>query len=300
MIKTVPKQTSARLFNVVISNVKGGEGVERLSICSLRSGSTGNAIVVTDGKTNVLVDCGISGRLAECCLEEIGIMPDEISALVVTHEHIDHIKGVGIFSRKHNVPIYANEETWRAMSGHIGKIEEENIKVIKTGETFIIEDIKAMSFATSHDAAEPIGYVFENDENKVSIATDLGEINDGIFEAISGSSAVLLEANYDLNMLEIGTYPYELKRRIKSKNGHLCNDTAGEFAVELVKSGVKEIVLGHLSRENNHPKLAYQTVKNILEEHGILLDRDVFLHVALRDSVLKERTGFWKIKKNAV
>ncbi len=277
--------------------MKGGEGVARLSICSLRSGSTGNAIVVTDGKTNILVDCGISGRLAECCLKEIGIMPDEVAALLVTHEHIDHIKGAGIFSRKHNTPIYANAETWRAMNGHVGKIKEENIRVINTGEPFIIEDIKVGSFATSHDAAESVGYVFENAENKVSIATDLGEISNKIFEAVSGSSVILLEANYDLNMLEIGPYPYELKRRIKGKNGHLCNDVAGEFAAELVKAGVKEIVLGHLSQENNHPKLAYQTVKNALEEHGLLLDRDVRLHVAMRDCTLKECSGFWQIKK---
>lgn len=272
----------------------------RLNICPLRSGSTGNSVVVTDGDNIVLVDCGISGRTAEGCLAEVGIEPKEINALFVTHEHIDHIKGVGVLSRKHNIPIYANLGTWRAMSGHIGKISEENIRILETEKPFNVGSIGVSTFATSHDAAESVGYVFENAENKISIATDLGEISKGILEAVSGSSVVLLEANYDLNMLEIGSYPYELKRRIKGKYGHLCNDEAGEFAVSLVKSGVKEIVLGHLSRENNHPQLAFQTVKNVLEKNGIILERDVRLHVALRDALGTSCSGFWERKKNAV
>ena len=280
--------------------MRGVKYVARLNICSLRSGSTGNAIIVSDKATNILVDCGISGRLAECSLEEIGISPGNISAIVVTHEHIDHIKGVGILSRKYALPIYANAKTWHAMSRHIGKINEENIRVIKTKEQFIIGDICVETFATMHDAAESVGYVFKNTENKISIATDLGVIGNEIFEAVSGSSVILLEANYDLNMLEIGPYPYELKSRIKGRFGHLCNDVAADAAVRLAQMGVKEIVLGHLSKENNHPELAFQTVKNALEEHGFLLDRDVRLHVAMRDSAGTECSGVWQKQKNAV
>ena len=272
----------------------------RLNICSLRSGSTGNSILVSDRTTSILVDCGISGRLAECSLKEIGISPDDISAIVVTHEHIDHIKGVGIFSRKYSVPVYANEKTWCAMSGHIGKIDEENIRIIKTKEQFIIGGICVETFATMHDATESVGYVFKNSENKIAIATDLGEIDNEIFDAISGSSVVLLEANYDFNMLEIGPYPYELKSRIKGCRGHLCNDTTAVAAVRLAQMGVKEIVLGHLSKENNHPQIAFQTVKNALEEHGFLLEQDVRLHVAMRDSTGCECSGFWQKQKDAV
>ncbi len=255
-----------------------------LKIYPLRSGSSGNATVISDKSTTILVDCGISGRATDESLCDLNFDPNQIVALLVTHEHIDHIKGVGIFSRKHNVPIYANAETWRAMKSYIGKISTENIKVFDNNSKFSIGDIEITPFLTSHDAARSVGYSFENTKNKVCVATDMGEINEEIIKILSGSSAVLLEANYDQNLLEIGPYPYDLKRRIKGRFGHLCNDETGKTAVQLVKSGVNEIILGHLSNENNHPQLAYQTVKDCFAENGIIIGQDVKLSVAKRHS----------------
>lgn len=257
-----------------------------IRLCPLRSGSQGNAVLVFTENTKLLIDCGISGKAVMSALDEIGIEPESLNAVLVTHEHIDHCRGIGILSRKLDIPIYANNGTWYGIetspSLKLGKLREDNIKIFPTGKEFEIGDIGIKSFEIPHDANEPVGYSFRYGSEKVAVATDMGKIEESVYDEIKESSVILLESNYDLNMLDIGGYPISLKRRIKSDIGHLCNDMAGELASRLVRSGTKQIVLGHLSGENNHPSVAFQTVKSILESDGIVLDTDMRLSVASR------------------
>ncbi len=233
----------------------------KLNLVPLRSSSKGNVSIVFNKNTRILVDCGISGKALEESLSAAGIGADSIDAIAVTHEHSDHIKGVGIISRKYNIPIFANGGTWRAMRSSLGKIKEENIRVFETGSEFYINDIRICAYPISHDAAEPVGYTFSFSGEKVAVATDMGTVTDAALEALSGCHTVLLEANYDLNMLEIGSYPYDLKCRIKGKCGHLDNCDSAALAKILAESGTENIILGHLSEENNYPPIAFETVR---------------------------------------
>lgn len=233
-----------------------------LRICPLKSSSKGNSTLITNENTKILVDCGISGKALCESLKKFGVSAAEIDAILITHEHTDHTKGVGVASRKYNLPIYLNALTWNFAKSQIGRIEEENLNIFGTGDEFYINDIKVKSFHTPHDAAESVGFVFEDSSGRAAIATDMGFVTDEVLSVICGCDTVLIEANYDLNMLEIGSYPYELKQRIKGNRGHLCNDDSGALAKILAESGVKEIILGHLSEENNFPLLALKTVEN--------------------------------------
>ncbi len=255
-----------------------------MNFCSLRSSSGGNSEVAFTDKTKILIDCGISGKAALCCLADINIAPNELSAIVVTHEHTDHVRGVGVLCRKLHIPIYASEGTWYAMEHEIGAIPEECIRVFSETD-FEIGDIAVHPFKIPHDAAEPCGYAFSADTGSAAVATDMGCIDEGVLDALSGCETVLLEANHDFNMLTMGSYPFPLKNRIKGRLGHLSNDDAAKMAAELARRGTKNILLGHLSRENNYPPLAYNTVKNVLESEGAEVGRDVMLGVAARDRV---------------
>lgn len=256
-----------------------------MELCSLRSGSTGNAILARTEKTKILIDCGISGKAAFSCLARLDIDPNEIAGVLVTHEHSDHTKGIGILARKLQIPIYANAETWKAMIGSLGKIDDAWIKVFATGQEFEIGDIGVRPFAIPHDAAEPVGYCFDGNGTRAAVATDMGEIWEDVADTLSGCEKVLLESNHDVHMLETGSYPYLLKQRVKGQRGHLSNEQAGQLAVKLAQSGTRQILLGHLSRENNYPQLAYQTVKNELESDGIRVGKDIWLGVAQRDEI---------------
>ncbi len=259
--------------------------MSQLKLCPLRSSSKGNTTIVFNKNTKILVDCGISGKTLEECLSSAELPCSAIDGIVITHEHSDHIKGAGVISRKYNIPVFANNPTWQAMEPQLGKIAPENKKIIEVGREFYIKDIKTNSFLTPHDAAQSVGYVFESAGEKVAVATDMGHITDEAFSAIRGSHTVLIEANYDENMLEIGSYPYELKQRIKGSSGHLCNHDSGCLAKALAESGTRKIILGHLSEENNFPLLALKTVENILSECQTLAD-ELSLSVMTREGKL--------------
>lgn len=231
-----------------------------IKFVSLVSGSSGNSTFVSDGKTKLLVDCGMSGKSLEKSLESIGERAAELSALLITHEHIDHVKGAGIIARRYNIPIYATAGTHSAME--IGKVSDE-CRCIAESE-FEIGSIGVKSFAIPHDAAEPVGYSFFACGEKVTVATDIGHMSDEVLENISESDRILLESNHDVEMLRLGSYPYQLKQRILGDNGHLSNDIAAETAVRLAQSGTRSIMLGHLSNENNYPQIAFSTVMNRL------------------------------------
>lgn len=256
-----------------------------MEFCSLYSGSSGNSLFVASDKTKILIDSGLSGKRIQEGLKEIGVNPNEIMGIVITHEHDDHIKSAGILSRRFNIPIYANTNTWEAMINSLGSIEKQNIKVFEGYYPFEIGDITVVPYAIPHDAAEPCGYSFINRGKKLSIATDIGYTSDTVKENIKDSDFILLESNHDVEMLKVGPYPYPLKRRILSDRGHLSNEDAGKTIVEILNSKIKKVMLGHLSHTNNYPELALRTVISELEINGIKDGRDVDIDIAYRDRV---------------
>lgn len=258
-----------------------------IKFCSLYSGSSGNAIFLSLGSTKLLVDAGLSAKRIIEALVSIGEKPSELSAILVTHEHSDHVKGVGILSRKFNIPIYANENTWEAMGTFIGPVNACNRAFFCTGTEFDIGGILIKAFPIPHDACEPVGYSFFAEDKKITIATDIGHMDLELLGCMEDSDLLLLESNHDVEMLKIGPYPWHLKKRIAGDRGHLSNDAAGEVIAHMAEKGTKRFLLGHLSRENNFPELAYQTVCNALQERKILAGTDILLDVALRDKVGK-------------
>lgn len=255
--------------------------------CSLASGSSGNCHLINDGENSILIDAGLSGKQIENKLEEISINPKSIVGILVSHEHSDHICGVGVLSRRYNVPIYANEGTWLGMGNRIGKIKDENIKYFNSEEGFCIKDFNIKSYSIPHDANEPVGFSIEKNNTKISIATDLGYIDENIINEVKDSNLLVLESNHDEEMVKVGKYPYYLKRRILSNIGHLSNEAAGNAIVDLVSKNVKSILLAHLSKENNFPELAIATVKNILEDKRITIGKDINLDLVYRDTISK-------------
>ncbi len=256
-----------------------------IKFCSLYSGSSGNSIFLSLGSTRLLVDAGLSAKRIIEALTSIGERPSELSAILVTHEHSDHIKGVGILSRKFNIPIYANENTWTAMQTLIGAVDVRNMAYFNTGSEFGIGDIVVKPFPIPHDACEPVGYSFFAEEKKITVATDIGHMDLELLNCMEDSDLLLLESNHDVEMLRMGPYPWHLKKRIAGDRGHLSNEAAGKVIAHMAEKGTKRFLLGHLSRENNFPELAYQTVCNALCERSIKAGMDIMLDVALRDRV---------------
>lgn len=256
-----------------------------MKFCSLYSGSSGNSLFVSSNNTKILIDAGLSGKRIQSALDTIAENPKEIGGIVVTHEHSDHIHGVGVLSRRFDLPIYANQKTWAAMMKDLGKIAEHNVKSFDFEKPFNIQDFQIEAFKTSHDAADPAGFVISDGKKRLGIATDSGMITPEMRSALCGCDLVVLESNHDVSMLEAGSYPFYLKQRIKSDFGHLSNETAGALALALVAKDTRQLVLAHLSQENNYPLLAYQTTARILTEAGVVLGGDVTLCVAKRSSV---------------
>lgn len=252
--------------------------------CSLYSGSSGNSILVGSDTTKILVDVGVPGKKITEALDRIKQDPKEIKGIFVTHEHSDHIKGIGIISRKFDIPIYANELTWNAMVSKIGKVKESNIKIIEKRSLTIIDDLKIQAFNTPHDAIAAMGYTITDQQgSKASIVTDIGTFTEEIRRNIKDSDILLLEANHDEEMVKFGPYPYELKRRVLSEVGHLCNEDCASAIVGIMEDKkFRRIVLGHLSNTNNVPELAYKAVINILEENGLSYKEDLKLTIAKR------------------
>ena len=225
-----------------------------LRFSPLFSGSSGNAVYVSGCDMQLLIDCGMSCARVTGELRAIGVSPEDIGGILVTHEHIDHIRGVGVFARKYRCPVYATEETWAAMGEKLGPIPPENRRMVRPGEDFFLGQLNVTPFPTPHDAACSVGYVLSTpDGARFALATDIGCVRSGWLDAVRGCAAVLLESNYDPGMLQAGRYPYDLKRRIQSRKGHLSNDDAAEAALALVHAGARQLVLGHLSKENNFP-----------------------------------------------
>ncbi len=250
---------------------------------SLVSGSSGNCSLISDGKTVILADCGLSCKKLEQALAKANVKPDSIDAIVITHEHSDHIKGAGIVSRKYSLPVFATAKTHETMD--IGSIDKKNIRYISPDIDFEIGTIGVCPFSIPHDAANPVGYNFFFGNKKLSLATDIGRMNDYIMSKLTGSIAVLLESNHDIDMLKYGRYPAVLKKRILGEFGHLSNDDAAKTVVELAKRGTRHVMLGHLSHDNNTPTAAYTKTADAITKSGLTLDKDIALSVAARFEV---------------
>lgn len=241
-----------------------------MKLCSIASGSSGNCIYVGTEQTNLLVDAGISAKRIENGLNGIDIMPDTLQGILITHEHSDHVAGLGILARKYQIPIYSTYETSRAIRQikNIGNIPEELFHYVKPNEAFQINDIHVEPFSTSHDAQNPVCYTLQSEGHKVGIATDLGKYDDYIVSKLEDSELLLVEANHDVNMLMVGRYPYYLKQRILGDFGHLSNDTSADLISKLINQKYQYILLAHLSKENNYEELAYETVCCELASRG--------------------------------
>ena len=257
-----------------------------LKVCSLASGSSGNSIYIGSEEKNILIDAGLSGKEINRRLEKIDRKVEDLDAILVTHEHSDHLHGVGVLARKCGVPIYATAGTWAKGEEKVGKIKNKQQQVISR-EEFMIGDCKVNPFAISHDAEEPVGYTIKSANSKVAVATDMGEITEEVTEQVIGSDLVILESNHDLEMLKLGPYPWPLKKRVMGKEGHLSNDDAAAFAVKLAQNSAQRILLAHLSQDNNVPELAFLTIKNMLVEADIKLGEDIEISFARQDEVSK-------------
>ena len=252
-----------------------------LQISVLASGSSGNSIYITDGSTSILIDAGLSGKELSRRMNKVGISADQIDAVLITHEHRDHISGAGVISRRYNLPVYANQLTWESGKELIGPVSEENCCIFD--QEFMIENIGITPFSISHDAADPVGYILHCNNRSIGIATDMGYFTPEIKAKLKGLDFMIVEANHDLDMLMTGSYPWNLKNRIKGKEGHLSNDDAAALIPELITDNFPRILLGHLSKDNNNPDLAYITVKNNLDEYDLKEGEDYKLDFTYRD-----------------
>ncbi|MFO7815681.1 MAG: MBL fold metallo-hydrolase [Halanaerobiales bacterium] len=246
-----------------------------IEVSVLSSGSSGNSIYINDGKNNFLIDAGLSGKKLIKRLKKIDATPEELDGILITHEHKDHIKGVGILSRRLDIPIYANQETWAVCESVLGKLKDKNIKSFNSDFSFGNFDIRPIDI--SHDARAPVAYVVYRNNKKMVFATDLGYINEELMKELTDIDFLLLESNHDIDMLMSGNYPRFLKRRIRGDKGHLSNDAAAQILPELINGRCPQVLLGHLSQENNNPKVAYLTVENILKAKGLVVDKDLKL-----------------------
>ncbi len=255
---------------------------------SIASGSSGNSIYVGTDTTHILVDAGISGKRIEQGLNEIGVKGSELGGVVITHEHSDHIKGLGILARKYEVPIYATRETLEEIQGNktLGEYPKELLKPVLPDVEFSVGDMRIKPFSIDHDGANPVAYRIQSGKKSVAVATDMGHFDQYIIDHLQNLDGLLLESNHDVRMLETGPYPYYLKRRILSDYGHLSNDNAGRLLNHILHDNLKHIFLGHLSKENNYEELAFETVKLEIDQgdHGYKAS-DFSISVAKRDGM---------------
>lgn len=230
-----------------------------MRVCIFASSSDGNCLLVSHNNTNILIDAGISARRIASATAQAGISMENIGGVLITHEHSDHIMGLKTLTKKHNLPIYAPHTVANRLVGMLPELGEE-MNIIPVGEEFSLGALKLRAFHTSHDTDESVGYRVEGGGSAFAVATDTGCVTEEIFAALRGADTVLIEANHDECMLMDGPYPVFLKRRILADTGHLSNAHCGELARALAECGTRCVVLGHLSRTNNTPKLALDTV----------------------------------------
>ena len=258
-----------------------------MRMMSIASGSSGNCTFVEQNDTVILVDAGISLKRIEEGLNAAERTGRDISGILITHEHNDHIKGLGVLLRKYDIPVYTTEGTIRGISAcrNMGKYDGSLFREVGKNDIISIGDIEVRFHPISHDAREPVCFSFHAGSSKAVVATDIGCYDDNLSQFLMNSDCMLIEANHDVHMLEVGPYPYELKRRILGEFGHLSNDSSGKLIKSLLNNHIKGLMLGHLSKENNFEELAYETVKQEISDNPFTDDvRDFGLTVAKRDT----------------
>lgn len=260
-----------------------------LKLYPLYSGSSGNMYLIKSPTSAVLVDIGVSFKSLVTSLEKLQMTLDDISALFITHEHSDHIKGLTTFINKTNIPIYTAQGTKDyILNKFLDKfINAPNINVITPETSLKVQDVTITPFKTSHDASDPVGYTLQNDDSTLTIATDLGYVSDNVYEHLCASNLCVIESNYDRNLLMYGNYTYPLKCRIQSDIGHLSNDDTSNLILDLAKCGKRDFILGHISENNNEPEQALFSVSTTLTRNGFDLN-DFNIHCASRDLSFEE------------
>ena len=259
-----------------------------MELCTLASGSSGNAVFLGTDDSAILIDCGISGKRTEEALNTIGRTGRDLKAILLTHEHADHVQGLGVLARKLGIPVYTTEGTRRELRKmtSLGEIPEELFHVVQADVPVQAGGFNVLPFALSHDAAEPVGYRVEAGGRSAAVATDMSVYTEDTIRHLRGLDALLLEANHDIHMLEVGRYPYYLKRRILSEHGHLSNETAGQLLGGLLHDNIRHVFLGHLSHENNYEALAYETVsQEVTMGDNPYNSKDFNITIAHRDRV---------------
>ena len=250
--------------------------------CSVASGSSGNCHFIEAGGVRVLVDAGLSLKALESNLISRGIPPQSIQALFVTHEHSDHVKSVGAWARRYQIPVFATEGTWYGMERCLGKMRPEKCYSIRSGQGYRMDGLRVEPFLIYHDANEPVGYSFTAGEEKLVVMTDTGMVSSEMRDMLPGARIAVVVCNHDIDMLMGGSYPLSLKRRIRSNLGHLSNEDCGHLLAELIPDNPDcDYLLAHLSQENNTPETALETVREILQRR--LGEGDYRLHMTRRD-----------------
>ena len=259
-----------------------------LGLQTLASSSSGNSYLIKSENTNIILDIGIGIKKLNEKLAEVGLGPNEVSGVLLTHEHIDHVRSLGALVRKSDdMTVYATRGTIGAVVEKTSGLSSIRFVPVTGGEAFMVGDIRVIPFNVSHDTAEPVAYAFEKGGRKAAVVTDTGFVSDEIFENIKDADLLVLEANHERNILLYGRYPYPVKHRILSDLGHLSNEASAECLVrmltELGGSKVPRVLLAHLSKENNTPQQAMITVRNLLEESGFFIGKDLELEVVDRE-----------------
>lgn len=257
----------------------------RTTVCPLRSGSSGNSVLIAGRSTKILIDAGVSCRTIERAMRELDHEPDQLNALLVTHEHSDHISGIGVLMRRYRLPLYVNHKTWQAMRSSVEPVDESLVHIFETDRSLTIGDFDITPFSTPHDAADSVGYRIKTDDGDVALMTDIGCMNGQLLQQAAGSQVVLIESNYDPAMLQAGRYPAFLKERVSSSVGHLSNDDCARAIADLLQLGTNRFILSHLSAENNYPELALLTVGRHLNTIQAAPGKDATVTVARRYSV---------------
>lgn len=259
-----------------------------MRMMTIASGSSGNCIYIGSDNTHILIDSGISRKRIAEGLAAAGLLIQDISAVFVTHEHSDHIKGLGVMLRKDSIPVYATKGTIEGIYGAdmLGELPKDLFYEIAPDTDILVNDLSVRPFRVSHDAKEPVAYTVSHGEKKIGIATDLGVYDDYTVQNLQGCTAMLVEANHDVNLLQVGSYPYYLKQRILSARGHLSNESSGRLIDSVLSERVRHIFLGHLSKENNYDKLAFETVRLEIDmSESCYRASDFPIEVAKRDAV---------------
>ncbi|WP_025027555.1 MBL fold metallo-hydrolase [Caldalkalibacillus mannanilyticus] len=253
----------------------------------LASGSTGNAIYIASEQSKILVDAGLTGKQLEQLFAQIGEKPDDLDAILVTHEHSDHVKGLGVLARRYEIPVYANQKTWGELDKLCGKIDVEQKFHYEREQIIQIGDIEVESYGVSHDAVEPMAFCFHHQGKKLSVSTDMGYVSEKIKGTLQESDVIIFESNHDIEMVRMCHYPWNIKRRILSDVGHLSNEASGEALADIICDRTKKIYLAHLSKDNNMRELARMTVQQILEQKGFEIGRELTLHDTFPDTPTK-------------